>query len=485
MKHKGGKFMSILEAGSGQLRKDAMGVWHIVFFVVAAAAPLAVVVGVSPYAFAAGNGTGVPLTFILVGAMYLLFSVGFTTMSAHIGGAVSFYPYIAKGLGKPMGVGGALISIASYIAVQLMAMTLFGIFSNAIVSQYAGLDIPWWIYCLMLNVGVYLCGMRKIEFSGRVLGVFMIAEVLVLSLLGIAILVNGGGPEGITLAPFGFSAVNSGNLSLALVFIVSAFIGFEATTIFGEEAREPRKTIPIATYLAVAIIAVFYAFSTWAITLDYGPANIVAAAEANFTGLYQVSMEKHLGGFSGVVLQVLMITSLFACVLSFHNTINRYFFVIAREGLLNAKMAATHAEHQSPQTAGIVQMIMVAAIVLVFALAGLKPEVIVGLCSAFTAIGILMIQCVVSVSVIAFFSKDHRGVNAWRRLVAPALSTIALASCLYLMASHLALVSGSESIFVQAYPIIIAGIGVIGILFARWLRTARPQTYANLGRVFN
>ncbi|TGV11444.1 APC family permease [Mesorhizobium sp. M8A.F.Ca.ET.173.01.1.1] len=477
--------MSVIEASSGQLRKNAVGISHIVFFVVAAAAPLAVVVGVSPYAFATGNGTGVPLTFILVGAMYLLFSVGFTTMSAHIGGAVSFYPYIAKGLGKPMGVGGALVSIASYIAVQLMAMTLFGIFSNAIVAQYTGADIPWWIYCLMLNVVVYLCGMRNIEFSGRVLGVFMMAEVLVLSLLGVAILASGGGPEGITLAPFGFSSVSSGNLSLALVFIVSAFIGFEATAIFGEEARDPRKTIPAATYLAVAIIAVFYAFSTWVISLDYGPSNIVAAAEANFTGLYQVSMEKHLGGFAGVVLQVLMITSLFACVLSFHNTINRYFFVIAREGLLYRKMAATHAEHQSPQAAGIVQMMMVAAIVLLFAVAGLDPTVIVGLCSAFTAIGILMIQCVVSVSVIAFFSADDRGVSAWRRLIAPALSTIALAFCLYLMASNLSLVSGSESVFVKAYPVIIAGIGLVGIIFARWLRTARPETYANLGRVFN
>lgn len=477
--------MSIQAVASGHLRKDAIGIWHIVFFVVAAAAPLAVVVGVSPYAFAAGNGTGVPLTFILVGGMYLLFSVGFTTMSAHVGGAVSFYPYIAKGLGKPMGVGGAMISIASYFAVQLMAMTLFGIFSNAIVMQYTGVHIPWWVYCLMLNVAVYLCGMRKIEFSGRVLGVFMIAEVLILSLLGLAILASGGGPEGITVAPFGFSAVNSGNLSLALVFIVSAFIGFEATTIFGEEAREPRKTIPRATYLAVAIIAVFYAFSTWTISLDYGPSNIVAAAEANFTGLYQVSMERHLGAFFGVVLQVLMITSLFACVLSFHNTINRYFFVIAREGLLHNRMAQTHAEHQSPHAAGIVQMMIVGLIVLCFAMGGLDPEVIVGICSAFTAVGTLMIQIVVSIAVIAFFHGDERGVSAWRRLIAPALSMVALSVCLYLMASNLALVSGSESIFVKAYPLIIAGIGVLGIILARWLRTARPETYANLGRVFN
>ena len=100
--------MSVGEYTEAKLRPDAIGVWHIVFFVMAAAAPLAVVVGVTPYAFAFGNGTGVPMTFILVGLMYVLFSVGFTAMSAHIGAAVSFYPYISAGLGKPLGVGGAL-----------------------------------------------------------------------------------------------------------------------------------------------------------------------------------------------------------------------------------------------------------------------------------------------------------------------------------------------------------------------------------------
>ena len=53
--------MSALDMTETKLRRDSIGVWHIVFFVMAAAAPLAVVVGVTPYAFAFGNGTGVPI----------------------------------------------------------------------------------------------------------------------------------------------------------------------------------------------------------------------------------------------------------------------------------------------------------------------------------------------------------------------------------------------------------------------------------------
>jgi amino acid transporter len=468
---------------SGTLRRNAIGVAHIVFFVVAAAAPLAVVVGVTPFAFSSGNGTGVPLTFLLVGAMYLLFSVGFIAMSGHIGRAVSFYPYIARGLGRQVGVGGALISIVSYFAVEMMALSLFGLFASSIAAQYTAAAPPWWGWSVALNVIVYLCGIRNVEFSGRVLGALMIAEVLILSVLGASILAHHGGPEGITLAPFGPAALVSGNVSLALVFIVSAFIGFEATSIFGEEARNPERTIPAATYIAVVLIAVFYAFSTWVIALDYGPANIARAADLDPTHLYQVSIERHLGSLAASILQALMLTSTFACVLSFHNTINRYVFVVARERVLHHWLARTHAEHQSPQAAGLVQAAVVAALGLVFPLAGVAPDLAVGLCSAFAAIGILVIQLLVSIAVVAFFWTNHRQVSAWRRLVAPAVSSLALLASLYLMSSNLASVTGSESLFVRAYPALIVGIGIVGILIARRMRKARPEAYSNIGRI--
>jgi amino acid transporter len=474
----------MVQVGS-KLRRDAIGVWHIVFFVMAAAAPLAVVVGVTPYAFAFGNGTGVPMTFILVGLMYLIFSVGFTAMSAHIGGAVSFYPYIAAGLGKSLGVGGAFASIATYLSVELMATALFGVFANAILLEWTSADVPWWLCCIVLHLAVFATGRRNIEVSGRVLAVLMIAEVSILGLLGIAVLFTGGGPEGIALAPFGLPSVTSGNLGVALVFIVSAFIGFEATVIFGEEAREPRKTIPRATFLAVSLIAVFYAFSTWIIALAYGPANIVAAANNDFTGLFQVQIEGHLGAAFGFVLQVLMITSLFACVLSFHNTVNRYFFVVGREGLLHRSLCNTHEKHQSPHVAGLVQGALMAAVLVALGLSALDPVAIVGWASGFAAIGILMIQILVSLSVIVFFRADSRGTGPWRATLAPAISVALLSVCLYLMVVNIEFVSGSASPIVKLFPIMIAALILTGVLFAGWLRSARSEIYENLGKILN
>lgn len=474
--------MATNEHRTGNLRPDALGVRHIVFFVVAAAAPLAVIVGVTPYAFAYGNGSGVPLTFVVVGALYILFAVGYTAMAAHMGGAVSFYPYIARGLGKRMGVGGAFASLASYVAVELMAMSLFGIYFSDFIQQRTGIHVPWLVSCLLLNVVVTAAGMRNVEFSGKILGTLMICEVALLGLLSAAILIAGGGPEGITLHGFGPEALTSGdsNLGVALVFVVSSFIGFEATAIFGEEARNPKRTIPVATYVAVLVIAGFYALCTWTISLYYGPSNIVQAATSNFTNLYGDVMQTQLGGFFVLALQVLMLTSLLACVLSFHNTVNRYLWVIGKERVFSARFAQTHPRHQSPHFAGGIQFMVITAAVALFAVMGFDPTKVVGWCSAFTAVGILIMQILLSVSVVRFFAADHRGVSMWRRALAPTLSAITLLACLILMVQHIDYVSGSESVIVKGFPVIIVAIVIAGYGYATMLKRKRPEIYHEL-----
>jgi hypothetical protein len=56
--------------------------------------------------------------------------------------------------------------------------------------------------------------------------------------------------------------------------------------------------------------------------------------------------------------------------------------------------------------------------------------------------------------------------------------------CLVLMVINLPLVSGSESPIVESFPVILALIGIAGATLAVWLKTRKPDVYANLGRAF-
>jgi len=65
------------ETPGTSLRKGRIGVIGIVFFVIAAAAPLVGMTGAVPVAIVLGNGAGVPGAYLLVAIILLLFSVGF------------------------------------------------------------------------------------------------------------------------------------------------------------------------------------------------------------------------------------------------------------------------------------------------------------------------------------------------------------------------------------------------------------------------
>lgn len=467
-----------------RLAKNSVGLAHIVFFVVAAAAPLTAVVGASPAAFAFGNGAGVPGAFVLAGLLYLVFSVGFTAMSRHVGGAGAFYTYITQGIGKPAGVGGALMALVTYSAVQIAVYALFGVFMAGAIAPL-GLDLPWWVWAYVVLLVVMVCGQRNIAFSGAILGVCMIAEIAILLLLDLGILFSGGGPEGIGFTSFAPATVFSPGLGVALVFVVGSFIGFEATAIFGEEAENPEKTIPRATYVAVLLITLFYAFSTWGIVQFYGPTKVQETAAAGLETFYFAASDAVLGAWASQIMNVLLITSLFACVLSFHNTLNRYFFALGREGLALRALGKVHEKHGSPHVAGLVQTAVAATILLLFILAGADPYAVVfSWMSALAVIGILAVQALVSVAIILFFRRNATGYGVWTTMVAPAAALIGLVGSLLLVTSNLSLLSGSESLIVASFPYAMIAVGLAGAAFAVWISKTRPEHYASLGKVF-
>lgn len=468
-----------------RLASNSIGLSHIVFFVVAAAAPMTAVVGATPPAFAFGNGAGVPGAFILAGILYLLFSVGFTAMTRHVSGAGAFYAYISRGIGSAAGISGALIALLAYFAIQLGIYALFSVFMTATLAPL-GIELPWWIWSLLVLVIVLLCGQRNIAISGRILGACMIAELAILLLLDIAIVAGGGGPEGLTLSGFSPSEVFSPGLGVTMVFVLGAYVGFEATAIFGEEAHNPERTIPMATYVAVLLITIFYAISTWAIVQHYGPSHVQEAAKNSLEGFYFDAAGELLGGWSVQAMNLLLLTSLFACLLSFHNTLNRYFYTLGHEGLVWKTLSSIHSRHGSPHIAGIVQALLVALIIAGFAIGGADPYTVVfSWMSALAVLAILAVQILVSIAVMVFFGREGHKQSIFVTLVAPLLSTIGLISAFALVNSNLSTLTGSESPLVQAFPEVVVLLGVAGLCIAFWLRHTQPDLYSRLGRALD
>lgn len=122
--------------------------------------------------------------------------------------------------------------------------------------------------------------MLSVDVGAKFLGVLVLAEVLSLALVAVVILAQGGGPEGLgfaaSFAPDNiFTGGFAGSAGIALTFAFASYIGFEATANYGEETRDPKRTVPIATYLAVGLIAVLFAVTSWAMVSGLGSSHVI------------------------------------------------------------------------------------------------------------------------------------------------------------------------------------------------------------------
>lgn len=455
-----------------------LGTGSIVFMVIAAAAPLTVIGGNVPLAVGLGNGAGAPVGFLVAAAILLVFAVGFVTMTPHVREAGAFFSYVTEGLGDRLGMGIAIVALIAYTAIQLGVYGYIGWAVDDTVQYYGGPEVPWPVYALLTLGVVAVLGYRHIELSAKVLGVALALEIGIMLLLDVVI-VGDGGASGVNLESFTPDAVTSGSLGVPVLFALTGFIGFEATAIFRDEARDPERTIPRATYLAVIIIGGFYALSCWALVIAAGTGDVVDVANATLDGDANMLLDtaaEYLGDLGRDVVNVLLLTSLFACVLSFHNVVARYQYVLARKGLLPSRLGEVHPTHGSPAVSSVVQTVTAVVLVGACALLDLDPLVgVFGSMAGVATVGMVTLMLTTSVAVIVFFARRPSlaaGRTAQTR-VAPVIACAGLLTGLWLVLSNFTLVTGASAVASTVLALVpVAGL-VLGVAIGQRSRTAR------------
>lgn len=441
--------------------RGTLGVWGIVFVVVAAASPLGVIGGPVPLGIAGGNGTGFPAIFIVSTLIILLFAVGFTALTPYVPDAGAFYSYIGKGLGRVTGFGFAFVALISYLALEIAVYGLIGQGAQALFVSYGLPQIHWGIWAFLGFAIVTALGHFNIDLSRNVLGILLIGEVAIVLALD-AVVVFTGGHEGFSTGIVTPSEIVSGAPGIALLFAILSFIGFEATAVFRDEARDPLRTIPRATYLAVILIGVFYTVSTWALITAWGDSRVVEQAVKDPSGLLPGATELYLGTVGLHIVQVLFVTSLFACILSFHNIVARYVFTLSNRRVFPGALGEAHASHGSPHLASGLDSIVVAVFIVAAIVLGIDPVTqFYTWLAGISTVGIVILLIATSAAVLAFFARRKRGgnldVSVWRAFIAPGSGLVGLLISFVLILQNLpGLVGNSTPIAVCVVVLLIA-----------------------------
>jgi amino acid transporter len=415
-----------------------LGVGTLVFIVVAAMSPLGVIGGPVPIGIAFGDGAGFPATYIITGIVLLFFAVGFTAATPFIKSAGAFFAYIDKGLGRGPGIGAAFVALFSYVTLEAGVFGLLGPGVNTLLQSYNAPTAPWWVWALIALVIAGVFAYRHIELSGKVLAVLTAAEVLIVIALDLSVVFHGGGPEGFSTAWAQPSQILSGAPGFGILFAILSFIGFETAAVFRDEVRDPERTIPRATYISLVIIGLFYAWSAWALISGNGQSNIVQLATNNLGGILGDTTATYLGTVGAHVIQVLFVTSLFACILSLHNVVSRYLFTLSKHEVLPHALSVAHPKFHSPARSAVGTSVII--LVLIAGAVALKLDPIAQFYTwlgGISSVGVAVLLLLTSLAVIVFFRKDDHGLGLWKTVIAPGVALLGLGAFLFLILQNL------------------------------------------------
>lgn len=403
----------------------------ILFFALAAATPLTVVAGSVP-----------TVAYALIGLVLLIFSAGYGAMSRRAPNAGALYAIVARGLGRPLGLGAAWIALLSYTAIQL---ALYGLIARS------AMGLPWWQAVIAAWVLVAILGLCRADVVGLVLTVLVLAEVAVIVGYSAADVLHPAG--GLTWPTYRFDRPAVG---LMLVGAALAFVGFETTTSYAEEARSARRP----TALAIVVLTILFAGAAWAGQVAAGPAS---------SSFFDLAADR-LAPWAVTLGRAVLLTGLLAGAVALHHTIKRYLFALGRDRVL-------------PRGSASLTQTVLAGVLLAGAWRfGLTPgSRLVQWLMVGGSIGVLMLLTAASLAALLHLNRAPNGENAWRRFLAPALSTVAFGALDYLAFANLHVLLGVAGRQVWVLPGVLAAAVLLGLVMGLIMRAARPVAYAAIG----
>ena len=454
---------------------------RVVFVIIAAAAPMAAMVGNTPLALLYGNGPGLPAAYVIATAALLCFCVGYAAMSRRVVNIGAFYTYVARGIGKPAGVGAAYLAVLSYTALTVGLCGAFGYFVSIVLGD-VGIGVAWEIPSAIAIMFVAIMGYRSADLSARVLGVLMMLEFAVLIVFDLGVLGHKGG-QALPVAALSPHNVFSGSIGIALMFAFTSFVGFESAALYGEETANPVRSIPRATYIAVISVGVFYFLTTWFTVgaIGVNQTHAVAAGLGDDLGnLLFNEAQTYVGTTVMDIMGVLLCTSVLASMLAVHNAASRYLFALGRERVLPKGLGAYHGHFLSPYAGSLTVTTVTIVVIGVFAAARLDPyQTLATSMVGLSTLGVVLLQVLAAISVVAFFRR--RGVRQWwRTLVFPAIGAISLLTAFVLATAYFPTLVGTRNPVIDDLPWLLGAVLVGGVVAGLWLRAKRPAIYGQI-----
>ncbi|MER6051597.1 amino acid permease [Streptomyces sp. NPDC001793] len=418
----------IAESGAdlhGHGLRRSMGLFQLICFGVGAIVGTGIFVGLSDTVAQAGPAVVVSFVLAAVTCVFTAFSF------AELGGAIpvsgSSYSYAYATLGERTAflVGWCLL-LEYGVSVSAVAVG-WGQYLNQLLGSLTGWQLPAALANPPGEGGVVNLPAVVVVVLAAVLLVRGVREsaraTAAMALLKLAVLV--------LFCVIGFGAFRSGNLSPfapeGLAGITSgasvaffSYIGFDSITTAGEEARNPRRDVPVAIMVCIGVVTVLYCLVALA-AIGALSADQVAGRPA---ALSLIVDRVTYSGIGGTVIAFGAVVAIASVVLAVMYGQTRILMSMARDGLVPGVFARV-----SPRTATPVANTWIVAAVFAVPAAVVPLDMVMNLSS----VGTLAVMAVVNVSVLVLRRTRSALPRRFRVPLFPLSPLLGVAFCGYLV----------------------------------------------------
>ncbi len=281
-----------------------------------------------------------------VGTVMLLFvAFNLNQFAKRSTSAGSMYAYIARGLGLRAGAIGGWALIWSYLGISMAGVTGFTIFAGKLLAMM-GVNAPPILLFGLCVAAAWGCAWKNVRLSALLM---LVLEGLSMTLIvALCFIVLTNHHFAVDSAQFQLSKLPLGSLGLGVVVAIFSLVGFECATAFGDEAKDPLRTIPRAVTVSLIISGLFFVFVTY--TMVQGvrgysqPLSMLDAPLNTLATIYHVPI-------FAAPLSLGAMVSFFALCLSCLNAGGRVIYAMGRHGIFHEATAQAHTTNETPHIA--------------------------------------------------------------------------------------------------------------------------------------
>jgi amino acid transporter len=427
-------------------------------------------------------GIAAPLTIIVATIAIALLGNTLSQFSRAHPSTGGFITFVGKTFGGTSAVTTALLCGAGYIIAISSVLAISGGFLSTTLNYYLGWNVPWIILSVLLTGGAMVMMIRGVAVSTKLAGFFFGFELLVLIVVSIVALAKNGGH--LSAAPFDPGHIKSGFNGLAAGFplAIYLFIGWENSAALAEETGDPRRNVPRAVFLSIALMGVSYLLLAYATVSGFGNnGTALAAAPIPFItvahgALASLAFFAYLAG----------LTSTLGVLISAVNSQARLIFNAGREGLLPRWIGRVHPVRRTPVNAIFTFVGIAGAIIGVWALAHLiggngGSMVALTFFDESSTMGTILVLVVYFLANLAlpFYYRRYRPAefSPVKHGLLPFLGLIAIGVPMYY------LVKPGQAAPLDWFPYLAIGIIVVSVLYALMLTRRDPDLGDRVGSI--